>query len=296
MTAALLALLLAADGGAAQGDAGAADAGVTSRPASAVTRVRVQPGTAKPGDAVLVTVYGAKEPPVGSLGAWHLNFLPFRGGHQALIGLPADLKVQPLKLEVRFTTDEKEEEYPLTLDVVEPNFRRDELKVAKKFISPSKAEKKWMREDQKSFDAAFSQPLEARLFENPFEWPKLDRLAAPYGDLRMFNGKKQSQHMGIDIDGETGDPIYAANDGVVVMVRECFGSGNTVLVHHGAALYTAYFHLSRFDVKKGDQVKQGDQLGLVGKTGRVTGPHLHWGAKIDGRWVDGLSVLRLDFE
>lgn len=295
MTAALLAALLAA-----AADAGsAADAGEPvspARSADALARVRIQPGSPKPGDPVLITVYGAKDVPVGTLGSWNLNFLPFRGGHQAIIGLPTDLKLQPLKLAVRFTTDTKEEDYAFDVEVVDPRFRRDELKVARKFISPSKAEKKWMREDQKSFDAAFSQPLQARLFEKPFEWPKLDRLAAPFGDLRMFNGKRQSQHYGVDIDGDTGDPIYAANDGVVVMVRECFGSGNTVLVHHGAALYTAYFHMSKFDVKNGDVVKQGDQLGLVGKTGRVTGPHLHWGVKIDGRWVDGTTLLQLDFE
>ena len=289
MTSALLVLLLTADAGVAEGTA-------PLRPAPAAARVRIQPGTAKPGDAVLITVYGAREQPVGSLGAWNLNFLPFRGGHQALIGLPADLKIAPLKVGLRFATDAEEEDYALTLDVVEPNFRRDELKVAKKFVSPAKAERKWMREDQKQFDAAFSQPLEARRFEVPFEWPRLDRIAAPYGDLRMFNGKRKSQHYGIDIDGNTGDPAYAANDGVVVMTRECFGSGNTVLIHHGAALYTAYFHLSRIDVKLGQELKLGDQVGLIGKTGRVTGPHLHWGVKIDGRWVDGQSLLRLDFE
>ena len=291
MTAALLALLLAEGAGATQTDAGTAEAGAAVRRAVAVTRVRVQPGSPKPGDAVLVTVYGASEPPVGSLGAWHLNFLPFRGGHQALIGLPADLKIGPLNLEVKLTTAEKEEEYALTLDMLDPAFRKDELKVARKFISPSRAEKKWMREDQRSFDAAFSQPLQARLFERPFEWPKLDRLSAPYGDLRMFNGKRQSQHYGVDIDGDTGDPVYAANDGVVVMVRECFGSGNTVLIHHGAALYTAYFHLSKFEVKKGDAVKQGDLVGLVGKTGRVTGPHLHWGVILNGNLVDPELLL-----
>jgi murein DD-endopeptidase MepM/ murein hydrolase activator NlpD len=297
MTAALLLLsLAAADAGRGSADAGAADAGATVVVVHGAPRLRIQPGAPKPGDPVLITVYGAKDVPVGSLGSWHLNFLPFRGGHQAIIGLPTDLKLQPLKLEVRFTTQTKEEVYALNLDLVDPHFRRDELKVAGKFVSPSRAQRKWMAEDQKEFNAAFSQPLQTRLFERAFEWPKLARLAAPFGDKRMFNGKLQSQHYGVDIDGDMGDFAYAANDGVVVMVRECFGSGNTVLIHHGAGLYTAYFHLSHFDVKKGQEVKQGDLVGLVGKTGRVTGPHLHWGVKIDGRWVDGTTLLKLDFE
>jgi murein DD-endopeptidase MepM/ murein hydrolase activator NlpD len=79
------------------------------------------------------------------------------------------------------------------------------------------------------------------------------------------------------------------------MARDCFGSGNTVLVHHGLQLYSAYFHLSKMEVKVGQKVRRGQLLGLVGKTGRVTGPHLHFGIKHDGRWVDPESVLRLDF-
>jgi murein DD-endopeptidase MepM/ murein hydrolase activator NlpD len=301
VTSALLAVLacsvLAADAGSA--DAGPtpdrADAGSTAL-AERQPLVRVQPGTAKPGDAVLITVYGAATAPTGTLGAWPLHFLPFHLGYQALIGLPTDIKLAPLKVALAFTAQGKKETYALSLDVVEPNFRHDELKVAGKFVSPSKAEKKWAAEDQKAFDEAFHQGFVARLFELPFSWPKVARLSAPFGDLRLFNGKKQSQHFGADIDGDIGDSAFAANDGVVAMTRECFGSGNTVIIHHGEGLYTAYFHLSRIDVKKGDPIKQGAQVGLVGKTGRVTGPHLHWGVKIDGRWVDPQSVLRLDFE
>jgi murein DD-endopeptidase MepM/ murein hydrolase activator NlpD len=258
--------------------------------------VRVQPGTARPGDAVLITVHGARDVPQGTLNGWKLHFVPFASGHQALIGLPTDVKLEPLKLEVSFRDDERPQSFALTLDVEDPHFRKDELKVAKKYTSPSAAEKKWMVNDQKEFDAAFHQGFLKRLFEKAFAWPKVARITAPYGDLRLINGKKQSQHYGLDLNGDIGDAAFASNDGVVVMTRECFGSGNTVLIHHGLGMYTAYFHLSRFDVKKGDKVKQGDQVGLVGKTGRVTGPHLHWGVKIDGRWVDPESVLRLDFD
>ena len=91
-------------------------------------------------------------------------------------------------------------------------------------------------------------------------------------------------------------PDYAANDGEVVMVRDCFASGNTVLVHHGGRLFTAYFHMSKFEVKEGQKVKRGELLGLVGKTGRVTGPHLHFGVKLDGRWVNAESLLRLSMK
>ncbi|MFK8861966.1 M23 family metallopeptidase, partial [Escherichia coli] len=80
--------------------------------------------------------------------------------------------------------------------------------------------------------------FEPWLFGDSFGWPRRDVITGTFGDKRMYNGKLKSQHYGLDLDGETGDPIVAANDGEVVMVRECFGSGNTVVVHHGGRLFT----------------------------------------------------------
>lgn len=260
--------------------------------------VRIQPGTAKPGDAVLITVSGAdpQHEPQGRLGGFDLDFLPYAGGWQALIGLPVETKDGSLELSVRLVANAQELDVQGTLEVVPPQFRTSELKVSKKFVSPSKAQREWSKRDQAAFDAAFGQERTERLFTENFDWPRNDVVTAPFGDLRMFNGKKKSQHFGVDLNGGIGDEAFASNDGKVVMQRECFGSGNTVILFHGLGLYTAYFHLSRFDVKAGQLVKKGQRLGLIGKTGRVTGPHLHWGAKISGRWVDARSVLSLDFQ
>src|SRR5690606_28296371 len=109
----------------------------------------------------------------------------------------------------------------------------------------------------------------------------------------VFNGSLASVHYGLDLRGAVGAPIHAANAGVVVMVRDCFTSGNTVIVDHGAGLYTLYFHLSRFDVTEGQRVERGQLLGAVGSTGRVTGPHLHWSVHVDGRYVDPQRLLEL---
>ncbi len=260
--------------------------------------VRLQPGTAKPGDAVLITVQGAnpQHAPQGRLGEFDLDFLPFAGGWHALIGLPVETTEGSLELSVTLVADAQELEVQGTLEVIAPQFRSSELKVSKKFVSPTRAQRAWSMRDQAAFDEAFGQPRSERLFTENFAWPRNDVVTAPFGDLRMFNGKKKSQHFGLDLNGNIGDEAYASNDGQVVLQRECFGSGNTVVIFHGMGLYTAYFHLSRFDVKQGQKVKQGQPIGLIGKTGRVTGPHLHWGTKIGGRWVDAQSVLRLDFQ
>ena len=117
-----------------------------------------------------------------------------------------------------------------------------------------------------------------------------------FGDKRVFNGKMQSQHYGVDLDGAVGAPIIAAQDGEVVLVRHCYTSGRTVLLYHGAGVYSAYFHMSRTRVRAGQRVRRGQRIGDVGKTGRVTGPHLHFSMRVDGLYVDPASVLALDLD
>ncbi len=257
--------------------------------------VRLQPGVARPGDAVLVEVTGATEAPSGQLGSAELIFLPLHERWVALVGLSVEHKPGTLPLEVTGTGPAGKERVEGALEVSKPQFRRRQLSVSKRFTNPSRQERLRAAADQQAFEDSFDRDFEPWAFDGSFGWPRLDKVAAPFGDLRLFNGKKKSQHFGSDLDGNTGDPIVAANDGEVVMARDCFGSGNTVLLHHGGRLFTSYFHLSAFAVKVSDHVVKGQPLGKVGATGRVTGPHLHFGVKLDGRWLDPESLLRLDF-
>ncbi|MEW5743260.1 MAG: M23 family metallopeptidase [Myxococcota bacterium] len=258
--------------------------------------VRLQPGSAHPGDPVLITVTGVKEAPTGRLGAEELTFLPFHAGFQALVGLAVEKAAGVVPLEVVVEDEAGRRTVHGSLDVLPPDFRHRQLTISKRFTSPSKKDRARAALDNKAFAEAFDRDFEPWLFSGDFAWPRVAEMTAPFGDIRTLNGKKKSQHFGIDLDGETGDPIYAANDGEVVLVRDCFNSGNTVLLHHGGRLFTAYFHLSAFEVKDGQVVRKGQLLGRVGKTGRVTGPHLHWGVKLDGRWVDGESLLGIHFD
>lgn len=261
-----------------------------------VASVHLQPGVARPGDVVLVTVLGVSRQPSGTLGPQTLDFLPIADGFQALVALSVEAAVGRRQLSVDLVPEGGDETTLTgTLEIVDPKWPRRELKVARKFTSPSRAEQRRAAQDQKAFSDAFDVELEPWLFSEDFLWPRPKDVTAPFGDLRLINGKKNSQHFGVDLDGSTGDPIFAANAGEVVLVRDCFASGNTVLIHHGGRLFTAYFHLSKFEVKEGEQVKPGQLLGLVGKTGRVTGPHLHFGVKVDGRWVDPESLIELEF-
>ncbi len=247
---------------------------------------------------MLITVRGLSAAPTGTLGERPLRFYPVREGFQAITGLPVEQT--PGQVRVKVTVPARNNAAPVELtrmlDVVAAGWPSRTLKVANKFVKPPTREvQARMEADKAAFAAAFAQAFAPPLFGENFDWPRQDRITAPYGDLRTFNGKKQSQHFGTDIDGDPGTPVHAANAGTVVMARDNYAAGNTVLVHHGASLYTAYFHLSAIDVKEGARVERGQLLGKVGGTGRVTGPHLHWGVKVDDLWVDGETLLKLDF-
>lgn len=177
--------------------------------------------------------------------------------------------------------------------VIDPAFRTSELTVPPKYVRPPRAVRARIAADQRAFDAAFSRPFAPPRFDEPFAWPILSETTGRYGDRRTFNGKQRGQHYGLDLDAASGTPVLAANDGTVVMVRDTYYAGLAVVLWHGVDLYSAYFHLSRAAVKPGQEVKRGDAIGRSGASGRATGPHLHWGTKVAGRWVDPESILRM---
>ena len=110
----------------------------------------------------------------------------------------------------------------------------------------------------------------------------------------MYNGEVQGRHLGTDFAGAIGAPVRAAGRGVVAMVANFYLAGRAVYIDHGGGVVTAYFHLSRADVLEGDTVVAGQRIGAVGRSGRVTGPHLHWVARYGAISVDPMSLLQLE--
>jgi murein DD-endopeptidase MepM/ murein hydrolase activator NlpD len=114
-----------------------------------------------------------------------------------------------------------------------------------------------------------------------------------FGKRRVLNGHPGSPHSGVDFPAPTGTPVHAAQKGRVVLAEELYFSGNTVIVDHGLGIYTFYCHFSEIDAKVGDEVIAGTVIGKVGATGRVTGPHLHWGLQVQHTRVNALELLRV---
>ena len=123
--------------------------------------------------------------------------------------------------------------------------------------------------------------------------PRETKVTSRFGVGRLFNGRVSSKHLGVDYRGALGEPIHAANRGVVALVAEFFLAGNVVYIDHGGGIVTGYFHMSQTDVAVGDTVERGQQIGLVGSTGRVTGPHLHWSARFGALVIDPAGLLAL---
>jgi murein DD-endopeptidase MepM/ murein hydrolase activator NlpD len=132
-----------------------------------------------------------------------------------------------------------------------------------------------------------------QLWTESFARPRQSRVTSRFGTGRVFNGRVSSSHLGIDYRGATGEPIYAANRGVVALVDSFFLAGNVVYIDHGDGIVTGYFHMSLPKVAVGDTVQRGQEIGLVGATGRVTAAHLHWSARFGALTIDPADLLSL---
>lgn len=129
------------------------------------------------------------------------------------------------------------------------------------------------------------------LFSEPFSFPLASKITSIYGSKRIFNNQVETQHLGTDYRAKIGTKIFASNEGRVVFTGDLFYGGNTVLIDHGLGIFTSYSHLSELIATRGERVTKDSLLGLSGMTGRVSGPHLHWGVNVHGDWVDGHSLV-----
>ena len=215
------------------------------------------------------------------------------GFFTTLIGVDLEAKPGLVNVIVKSTTSSATlRESQIRLQIKPKSFKQESFSVAAEFDQLSAEVIERIRKDQDQFSRAFMSSAPERLWEGSFLLPVSSDVTSPFGYRRVINGTPRAPHTGVDLKAALGTEVMAANHGRVVLLGDFFFSGNSLVLDHGGGLYTVYFHLSEFKVEAGAPVQKGDLIGLSGMTGRVTGPHLHWGARLNNARVDPFELLR----
>ncbi len=227
------------------------------------------------------------------LGREVLFFELEEGLYGALIGIDMEDEAGTHQLRVEISKNDGHalnKIYPIK--VIPGKFKTEDLTVPKDMVDLDDESLKRVAIEKTKTMEILSKITTERFWMGDFIMPAEGRLIENFGSRRKINGQARSPHNGIDISAPAGTEIHAGNDGIVVMVDDLFFAGKSVFIDHGLGAYTFYSHLSQVNVSLGDKVRRGDLIGLVGSSGRATGPHLHWGMKINGARINPLSVTR----
>jgi murein DD-endopeptidase MepM/ murein hydrolase activator NlpD len=162
------------------------------------------------------------------------------------------------------------------------DFKTGDITVPDNYVNPTDAEQKQIAQDEVLKKRAYARTAPHPLWSGDFVKPVNGASTPSFGESRILNEEKTSLHTGTDFPTPEGTPVSVSNSGTVMLVRDLFYEGNTVVVDHGLGVVTVYLHMSRIDVHEGDKVAKGAKLGLTGASGRVTGPHVHFGARWNG--------------
>ncbi len=244
-----------------------------------------------PGGIALVPM-GQRAPTSGavSFGGAPVLVIARAAGAMAVVGIP--LATRPGRVQVVIGQPDAGAAV-VELTIAPKRYVEQKLRVAPAMVELSPADLARVERERPLLQAAlatFSPSVPATLRLPP---PVPGRRSSSFGMRRVFNGQPRAPHTGMDIAAATGTAVAAPLAGVVVLTGEFFFNGGTVIVDHGQGLVTMYCHLSAIDVQTGDRLAAGDTLGRVGATGRVTGPHLHWGVTLNRTMVDPALFLEL---
>jgi murein DD-endopeptidase MepM/ murein hydrolase activator NlpD len=267
---------------------------------TAGTTLRLSAPESSQGSLLLIEVKSTKSL-AEVQGDWGGRSVPFwrevTGGNQREGLLGVDLEKAPGKYELKVTgqtaSGEKMSCHAI-VTVRKGRFATEKLRVGKQFVEPSPEQIQRADEERQKLRDIFDRVTPERLWDGNFRIP-LDGVTTGtnFGRRRILNGNPGSPHGGVDLPGTTGTPVHATQRGRVALAEELFFSGNTVVVDHGLGIYTFYGHLSEIAVQVGDALEAGAVLGKVGATGRVTGPHLHWGLTVERARVNPLFLVKV---
>ena len=243
---------------------------------------------AAPGGVVILPVSGdAERAPAVTFEGKRVMVLPGADGWLAVVGIPLSQTPGTVEIDVRRGGSSERIEF-----LVEgKSYSTQRLSVAPGKVNLSEPDAARVAKETPHIRGVMStftdQPPASLRFISPVKGPK----SSSFGLRRVFNNQPRNPHSGMDIAAPTGTPIVAPAPGVVLDTGDYFFNGKSVFIDHGSGLITLYCHLSEIEVTAGQTVNTGDRLGQVGATGRVTGPHLHWGVSLNRAYVDPALFL-----
>jgi len=210
----------------------------------------------------------------------------------AVIGIPLTAKIGAQQIEQQSASGQT-----ITHDftVTDKAYKTQHLTITnKRKVNPNAKDMERIIKEKKLITAALEHWADRPVSHLTFIAPVEGRRSSSFGLRRIFNGQPRRPHSGMDIAATTGTPIITPAGGIVTNTGNYFFNGNSVFIDHGQGLVTMYIHLDSIRVKVGDQLTRGDVIGTVGETGRVTGPHLHWGVSLNDARVDPALFLEPD--
>lgn len=208
---------------------------------------------------------------------------------QGIVILPIDYYMHPQSLQAIWKAPDTSHFIDINISTIE--YPIETLSVDPSKVCPPLELQTRIEAEQQEAEDIYNRYTPIRYWDKPFIRPIDSITTSAYGSSRTYNGMLRSYHGGVDFRALTPLPIIASNDGVVVLVKERYYSGGTVIIDHGEGLYTCYFHLSEYKVNAGEKVARGQEIALSGATGRITGPHLHFGVMIHGIQSDPIDLL-----
>ncbi len=215
------------------------------------------------------------------------------GWYEAVIGVDLLAAAGPAVLAAESVSGGKRTRVEKSLDVVERAFPVQTLTLPKGMAEFDAPTLKRIDAEKRALDERLARVTRPVLWALPFLPPVEEYRPESFGSRRVINGEPRSPHTGVDIRLPEGTPVRAIADGVVVLAAEQFFGGRSVVIDHGGAVFSIYYHLQRYSVEEGRRVSRGDPIGAIGATGRATGPHLHFGVRVPGGRVDPSLLFAL---
>jgi murein DD-endopeptidase MepM/ murein hydrolase activator NlpD len=269
--------------------------GTAERPE--VRNIFWQPNELKQGSPVLISVE-LSGPARDVSGTWLGKRIRFSHSDKprvwmALAGADVDQKPGSYEFRVRAMIRGRPAQLAKTIEIQEVQFGTGEVTVAQDFVTPTPDEQRQIARDERRKKYALGRLSPRPLWNGNFVRPVEADSTPSFGETRLMNEEKESRHLGTDFPAKEGTPVFASNGGVVVLAAPLFYEGNCIIIDHGNRLFTVYMHLEKFRVRSGQRVRKHAEIGLSGRTGRVTGPHLHFEVVWNQGHLDPVELLGL---